>query len=115
MDREKQQKWEDQISDWRQSGLKQAEYCRRHNLKWHQFYYHKRRQEIRTDGSAEIVNSSKVKGSGEFIPFQFTPKWQVPADNDKLEIILHNGIRLIVPEGVRPKTLVDLVSLLKAV
>jgi hypothetical protein len=35
--------WKERIDNWRQSGLKQNEYCRRHDLNWHQFVYWKKR------------------------------------------------------------------------
>jgi hypothetical protein len=31
--------WKEQIENWQASGLSQSEFCRRHNLKCHHFYY----------------------------------------------------------------------------
>jgi hypothetical protein len=35
--------WEQHIHNWKESGLRQSEYCRRHNLKEHQLSYWKRK------------------------------------------------------------------------
>lgn len=35
--------WKRHIDSWRKTGLSQAEYCRRHNLKVHQMIYWKKR------------------------------------------------------------------------
>ncbi|MFV1977571.1 MAG: hypothetical protein ACC651_17665 [Candidatus Scalindua sp.] len=41
--KEKVSYWQDQVSAWEKSGLKQAEYCRKHDLKIRNFGYWKRR------------------------------------------------------------------------
>jgi hypothetical protein len=35
--------WEHHIEQWQKSGVSQAAYCRRHQLKAHRFYYWRRR------------------------------------------------------------------------
>ena len=35
--------WKQHIDSWQQTGLSQAEYCRRHNLRHHQLVYWKKR------------------------------------------------------------------------
>ena len=40
---QKRSYWKQQIEQWQQSGLSQAEYCRRNNLKHHRLVYWKRR------------------------------------------------------------------------
>jgi hypothetical protein len=35
--------WQQRIEEWRHSGLSQGEYCRRNQIKWHQFIYWKKR------------------------------------------------------------------------
>jgi hypothetical protein len=40
---EKGQFWEQQINHWKESGLRQSEFCRRHSLKAHQLTYWKKR------------------------------------------------------------------------
>ncbi|MGB5620557.1 MAG: hypothetical protein WBM78_27195 [Desulfobacterales bacterium] len=40
---QKRSYWKQQIDCWQETGLTQAEYCRRHNLKHHQLVYWKKR------------------------------------------------------------------------
>ena len=41
--KEKRQFWEGHIQAWQQSGLTQAEYCRKNNLKNHRWWYWRKR------------------------------------------------------------------------
>ena len=41
--RERRRFWENHIEHWRISGLSQAAYCRRNQIKAHRFYYWRRR------------------------------------------------------------------------
>jgi hypothetical protein len=43
---EKRQLWEQHIRNWKESGLAQSEYCRRHNLRENQFTYWKRKFQL---------------------------------------------------------------------
>ena len=40
---QKRSYWKQHIDSWQETGLTQAEYCRRHNLKHHQLVYWKKR------------------------------------------------------------------------
>ena len=40
---QKRHYWKTHISNWRSSHVSQAEYCRRHELKFHQFVYWRRK------------------------------------------------------------------------
>ena len=40
---QKRSYWKQHIDNWQETGLTQAEYCRRHNLKHHQLVYWKKR------------------------------------------------------------------------
>ena len=40
---QKRQYWETHIASWQASRVSQAEYCRRHELKFHQFVYWRRK------------------------------------------------------------------------
>ena len=35
--------WKEQIESWREGGLSQSEFCRRHSLKYHRFLYWRKR------------------------------------------------------------------------
>lgn len=50
----KRKYWEEQLRQWKQSGLTQVEYCRLHGLKQHQWWYWKKRI-IKTTAPVKFV------------------------------------------------------------
>lgn len=62
--KDKRQFWEDHIQAWQQSGLSQVEYCRRNNLKDHQWWYWRKRISQPCDTDVTFVplhfSSSKI-------------------------------------------------------
>jgi len=46
--------WKQHIEGWKQTGLTQSEYCRRHNLKHHQLVYWKKRL-LKTETDVSFV------------------------------------------------------------
>ena len=52
---EKRRFWKEQIDTWKCSGLKQSEYCRRHQLKVHRFVYWKKKFKEPKAPSASFV------------------------------------------------------------
>ena len=53
--RQLRQSWQTIIGEWRQSNLSQVEYCRRHNLNYHQFIYWKKRLVYSTPATVTFV------------------------------------------------------------
>ena len=51
---QKRSYWKQHIDSWQETGLSQAEYCRRHNLKHHQLVYWKKRF-LRTETDVTFV------------------------------------------------------------
>lgn len=41
--------WQQHVSQWQDSALSQAQYCKKHNLKPHSLSHHKRKQEAKRD------------------------------------------------------------------
>ena len=76
--------WHEHITQWRDSGLTQAAYCRHHDLCPHNFSYHKRKY---STGLATV----KHKPSG-FVRVQILPE---PPHHDPLSLHFTNGVRLI--------------------
>lgn len=65
--KEKRGYWQGHIASWRQSGLSQAEYCRRQSLSIKNFGYWKRKQSKTQPGELKffpLVLSSPVQGQG---------------------------------------------------
>jgi hypothetical protein len=51
---QKRSYWKQHIESWQETGITQAEYCRRHNLKHHQLVYWKKRF-LRTETEVTFV------------------------------------------------------------
>jgi hypothetical protein len=52
---QKRRDWNTHISGWRTSRLSQTEYCRRHELKFHQFVYWRRKFTPKPSGPISLV------------------------------------------------------------
>jgi len=50
----KREHWKRHIKSWQASGLPQRQYCRHHNLSYHQFVYWKKRF-VQTEAGAKFV------------------------------------------------------------
>lgn len=83
--------WAIHIDTWKKSGLTQAAYCNKHDLKPHQFWYWNRR--LKTD------NKPKKKSSrAGFVSVQFKPEKAKTA----LKLRFPNGMEL---DGIQPENL----------
>jgi len=66
--KEKRQFWEDHVQAWQHSGLTQAEYCRKNNLKNHRWWYWRKRISHPPDTDVTFVplcfSSNKTSRTG---------------------------------------------------
>ena len=89
--------WEHHIEQWHKSGVSQAAYCRKHQLKAHRFYYWRRR----------IV---KPQPAVSFLPVT------LPADTLRqpqfVRILLPNGCALELDGGAELERVVAIVAAL---
>jgi len=99
---EKRRFWEQQIEQWKNSGLTQIEFCRLHNLKPHQLTYWKKRFQ-----PAETPVS--------LVELKWEPAIQTaPCPNPSpLRLIVNNQFRIDVDRGFDPATLQQLVLSLR--
>ena len=90
--------WEKHIEAWRESGLSQAAYCRRHGLSAGYFS-----QRLRAHRAAPVV------GGQALIPVRVEPA--APAAGS---LVLHHGHgqRLEIPASVSPRWLAELLQCL---
>jgi len=72
--------WEKHLTQWRDSALSQAEYCRKQNIKEHTFSYQKCKRLNKTSTEANV--------SSGFIQVQLSPNLVEPAP---LTLHLNNG------------------------
>jgi hypothetical protein len=75
--------WPGHISQWRDSGLSQADYCRQHGLCQHSFSYHKLK-------SSTGLMPTKGESAG-FVRVQVIPQ---PQYHEPLTLHFANGTRL---------------------
>jgi hypothetical protein len=76
--------WREHVSQWSDSGLTRAAYCRVHDLCPHNFSYHKRK-----DSTGLIPVKHKPSG---FVSVQRLPE---PQHHDPLTLHFTNGVRLV--------------------
>ena len=101
---QKRSYWEQQIEQWQQSGLSQAEYCRRNNLKHHQLVYWKRRY-------------LKTQTDVSFAAVQLEDLLDIPASPDQasLAVVIDNQFKVEVTEGFDPQLLRQLIAVLRGI
>ena len=96
------QLWEQHIRSWKESGLAQSEYCRRHNLKEHQFTYWKRKFPVAAGPISlvelELGTALQSRSSAEQAP---------------LRLIVCDQYRIEVERGFDPVALQQLVLALR--
>lgn len=98
---EKRHYWEEHMRRWQGSGLTQAEYCRRHGLKWSTFHYWRKRIQRQ---STEI---SLVQ-----VPLGHSEHPGVGSCHD-LILVLKDRYKVEVGDNFNPATLVRLVDTLQ--
>lgn len=101
---EKRQYWEQHIRSWKESGLAQSEYCRRHNLRENQFTYWKRKFEF---AAAPI----------SLVELQLNSALQsrISAKPAPLRLIVSEQYRIEVERGFDPVALQQLVFTLRQI
>jgi hypothetical protein len=99
---QKRSYWKQQIEQWQQSGLSQAEYCRRNNLKHHQLVYWKRR-------------CLKTETEVSFVPVRLEALLDIPAPADQasLTVIIDNQFKVEIVAGFDPQLLRQVVAALR--
>jgi hypothetical protein len=99
---EKRRFWEQQIQQWKDSGLTQKEFCRLHNLKAHQLTYWKKRFD-RTEAPVSLIELQL--GSALQPPISPSPT--------ALRLILNDQYRIDIDRGFDPVTLQQVVLTLR--
>ena len=90
--------WKQHIDGWQQTGLTQAEYCRRHNLKHHQLVYWRKR-------------FLKTETDVTFVPL----KLEVPARSEpaSLTLVVDNQFKIEIRTGFDTQLLRQLIFALR--
>jgi hypothetical protein len=100
---QKRSYWKQQIEQWQQTGLTQAEYCRRNNLKHHQLVYWKKRY-LKTETDISFVP----------VPLEGLLDMRGPTDHASLTVVIDNHFKVEVRDGFDPTLLRQLIFALRA-
>ena len=95
--RKKAEYWNDHITKWKESGLKQVDYCRANNLSRQRFTYWK-------------CKSNKKNNPVKFIPVVPKPTSSLPENSSSLKIHVGDKFRIEVGEGFSEETLTRLIK-----
>ena len=85
---QKRNYWKHHIDSWQETGLTQAEYCRRHNLKHHQLVYWKKR-------------FVKTETDVSFVPLKIEELLDISTRQDQapLTLIINNQFKIEIGAG----------------
>ncbi len=94
--------WKHHIDTWQETGLTQAEYCRRHNLKHHQLVYWKKR-------------FLKTETDVSFVPLKLEDLLDIPARQDQasLTLVINNDLKIEIRAGFDAQLLRQLIYVLR--
>ena len=94
--------WKHHIDTWQETGLTQAEYCRRHNLKHHQLVYWKKR-------------FLKTETDVSFVPLKLEELLDIPARQDQasLTLVINNDFKIEIRAGFNAQLLRQLIYVLR--
>ena len=95
--------WKQHIDSWQQTGLTQAEYCRRHNLKHHQLVYWKKR-------------FLKTETDVSFVPLKLEDLLDIPSsgpEHASLTLVIDNQFKIQIRAGFDAQLLRQLIFALR--
>ena len=99
---QKRNYWKQHIDSWQETGLTQAEYCRRHNLKHYQLVYWKKR-------------FLKTETAVSFVPLELERLLDIPCQQDRapLCLVINNHFKIEISAGFDPQLLRQLIFTLR--
>jgi hypothetical protein len=94
--------WKQHIDSWQETGLSQAEYCRRNNLKHHQLVYWKKR-------------FLKTETDVSFVPLKLEDLLDIPdrTDRSSLCLVINNHFKIEIRAGFDAQLLRQLIFALR--
>ena len=99
---QKRSYWKQHIDSWQETGLTQAEYCRRHNLKHHQLVYWKKR-------------FSHTETGVSFVPLKLEDWLAIPTGQNQasLTLAINNDFKIKISAGFDAQLLRQLIIALR--
>jgi hypothetical protein len=100
---QKRSYWKQHIECWQETGLTQAEYCRRHNLKHHQLVYWKKRY---------LTTQTDVS----FVPLKLKDLLDISTRQDQapLTLVINNQFKIEISAGFDAQLLRQVILALRA-
>jgi hypothetical protein len=94
--------WKQHVESWQETGLTQAEYCRRHNLKHHQLVYWKKR-------------FLKTETNVSFVALELEDLLDLPSQPDRtpLCLVISNFFKIEIRAGFDAQLLRQLIFALR--
>jgi hypothetical protein len=94
--------WKQHIESWQETGLTQAEYCRRNNLRHHQLVYWKKR-------------FLKTETGVSFVPLKLEDLLDIPTQTDRaaLCLVIDNHFKIEIRAGFDAQLLRQLIFALR--
>ena len=94
--------WKQHIDSWQQTDLTQTEYCRQHNLKYHQLVYWKKR-------------FLKTETNVSFVPLKLEDLLEMPTRQNQASLILviNNQFKIEIRAGFDSQLLRQLIFALR--
>ena len=108
-------RWNAIVSDFRRSGLTQAEFCRQRNISLASFRYHFYKPHSPKPAPSDARSRSSATPDHQFLPVTVLPDpiFSSTASQPHLELILSNGRRIAVASGFDTQTLRRLIAVVE--
>jgi len=100
--KKRRQFWESQIENWQQSGLRQAEYCRKNNLKQNRMIYWRKR-----------IGQTRETGVS-FVPLKIIPAGLEQASRANLSVTTPNGFKIEIGNVFDPTLFKQIITTVQA-
>ena len=112
--------WSNAIIEWRASGLSQKEFCRRRAISdraLNNWLYKSPYRERIAQSLAAAVHGATPEETPRFVPVSVVAATQAVeplARPTAIEVVLQNGLRIVVPTGFDDETLRRVIAMLQA-
>ena len=105
IEKNKQELWQQRISDWEQSGMEIRAWCLKHHIEEQQFHYYKRQLKHKQDTSQVPMFAEVSLGSS-------ASTTRTASIENRLTLYVQ-GMKLIIPDDFQPETLLSFLRVIK--
>ena len=105
IEKNKQELWQQRISDWEQSGMEIRAWCLKNHIEEQQFHYYRRQLRIKP-------NTEQVPMFAEVSLGSSTSTTRTVSVENRLTLYVQ-GMKLIIPDDFQPETLLSFLRVVK--